>query len=264
MTKPNETYRRLRDQLTDREQEILDARLATSTPAFEHALGLERTSKAPAPSAKDRTTWLMAAARENFAKHQIVKTNPGRWLVRQPGSSTFWFEVVVLAGGSMIVHGDVQAVIFGHYCPSRDDAPDAIAWQTVHWMASCRRPDDHYFVEKADIGGTAHETIWTYDSDTFRQQIRELIAEVSEGEVDEDGTVDAHKRVRREALEAALERVSVTSVGTMQQDICDALDGDSERIPSGEVISSAMIYAHAALQCLARLLDAEENGVRCG
>jgi len=196
----------------------------------------------------------MEWARKNFAKHEITKSSEGRWLVRQPETSTFWFEVVVLAGGHLIVHGDIQAVIFGRY--SSGDAQ-----QTVNWMAQRERPDDSYFVEKAKIGGTSHETIWSSDDEVLREEIQELIREVSQDEIDDVGDVDCRCKERREALEEALGAVGYVSLEQTQTAICDAFDGDWERIPTGQRISANMVYAHAALQCLARLLDAPSKQV---
>jgi hypothetical protein len=251
MTRLDDHYQKLRAQLTGREREILDARFAAAKPA----LGLGLTSKIPVRSTKDRVTAYMAMARENFEKHQIVKTGQGRWLVRRPGTNVFWFEVVILAGSSMLVHGDVQAVMFGRYHPSEVDSADDIAWQMVHWMASRERPDDHYFVEKAGLGGTADETIWTRDEDTLRQEILELIDETMRAGGENDSfDSDCHYAEVTSSLTEALDSVGSASHEEVQRAVYEAMDGDGERVPKGRRISSAMVYAHAALQCLARLL----------
>jgi hypothetical protein len=197
----------------------------------------------------------MVVARESFARHSIVKRSEGRWLLREPGTSVFWFEVVVLAGGSMIVHGDIQAVVFGHYSARRDATPDDTAWQMVHWMASRKRPDDHYFIEKAGIGGTADETIWAPDDDVLRAEIVELIAAARESEAAAEPDTDL-----RDALEDALGNVGSLTHEQVQHAVYEALDGDAESVPQGRRVSAAMIYAHAALQRLAELLDAEDVG----
>lgn len=211
-------------QLTDREREVLAERF----PA-KGTLGKE-----------------MQFAREAFVKHTIAKQSEGRWLLRQPGASHFWIEVVVLAGGHLLVHGDIQAVIFGHYHAHKDATPEAVARQTVYWMAQRLYPDDGYFIEKASIGGTADETIWTYDEGVLRTEIEALIRE----------SADAHPDTLQ-GLQDALDSVGADSLEETQRMVCEALDGDSESIPRGRRISSAMIYAHAALRKLASLLDAE-------
>jgi hypothetical protein len=217
------------DRLTDREREVLVERFLLTSATPEGRVGRE-----------------MAQAREAFAKHAIVKQSEGRWLLRQPDTSHFWFEAVVLAGGHLLVHGDIQAVMFGHYHASKYETPEAAARETVCWMAHRRYPDDSYFVEKARIGGTADETIWTHDDDVLRAEIAELIQEFA----------DAHPDTL-EGLQAALDSVGVDSLEETQRTVCEAFDGDTESIPYGRRISSAMVYAHAALQRLASLLDAQ-------
>jgi len=217
--------KKMQDSLTDREREILAARF-------------------PAKPV-DRLTTEMKQAREAFAKHAISKQSEGRWLLRQPDTSTFWFEVVVLAGGHLLVHGDIQAVVFGHYHAHKDATPADAARQMVFWMAQRSYPDDGYFIEKASIGGTADETIWTYDEDVLRTEIEALVREAA----------DAHPDTLQ-GLQDALDSVGVDSLEETQHMVWEALDGDTESIPHGRRISSAMIYAHAALQRLASLLDA--------
>lgn len=253
-----DAYKKMLEQLTDREREVLDARFAGGAPLS--LSGDLLPAKPPEPK-PDRIAIEMAHARKSFAKHEIVKGSEGRWLLKQPGTNNFWFEVVVLAGGCLLVHGDIQAVIFGRYHAHENDTPTRAARQMVLWMGTRKRPDDSYFVEKAGLGGTADETIWTYDEDTLREQIKELIKEVSDGEVDEDGEVDSHKRERREELEDVLARVGDVSLEEIQREVYDALEGDGESVPRGKIISSSMIYAHAALQRLTGLFDAaDENG----
>lgn len=210
---------------------------------------------------KDRVADYMKFARESFAKHQIAKASEDRWLVRQPGTSAFWFEVVSLAGGMMLVHGDIDAVLFGRYYPGENMTEEQAAIEKIHWMASRTRPDDCYFVEKAKIGtGSGSDGIlFTKDEDVFREEIRDLIKQESEGEVDEDGEVDSRKRERREALEDALHSVGSSTHEEVQRAIYDALEGDAESVPEGKIVSSTMVHIHAALQRLAELLISVES-----
>lgn len=212
-------------------------------------------------SKKDRVADYMKWSRESFAKHQIVKASEDRWLVRQPGTSAFWFEVVSLAGGMMLVHGDIDAVLFGRYYPSKDATEAQAAIEKIHWMASRTRPDDCYFLEKAKIGtGSGSDGIlFTKDEDVFREEIRDLIKQESEGEVDEDGEVDSRKRKRREALEDALHSVGSSTHEEVQRAIYDALEGDAESVPEGRIVSCTMVHVHAALQRLSELLNAVES-----
>jgi hypothetical protein len=122
-------------------------------------------------------------------------------------------------------------------------------------MASRKRPDDHYFIEKAGIGGTADETIWAPDDDVLRAEIVELIAAARESEAAAEPDTDL-----RDALEDALGNVGSLTHEQVQHAVYEALDGDAESVPQGRRVSAAMIYAHAALQRLAELLDAEDVG----
>ena len=248
-----DAYKKMLEQLTDKEREVLGKRFpATGLPETLPATGLPE----PEPEV-DRIAVEMVHARKSFEKHEIVKWSEGRWLLKQPGTSTFWFEVVVLAGGYLLVHGDIQAVMFGCYHANENNLPTTTARQMVLWMGTRKRPDDGYFIEKAGIGGTADETIWTYDEDTLREEIADLIKEVSDGEVDEDDEVDSRKHDRREELEEILTRVGDVSLEEIQSQVYDALEGDAESIPRGKLLSSSMVYAHAALQRLTKLLEAE-------
>jgi len=198
----------------------------------------------------------MARARSELADHQIVRSSPGRWLVKKkPQSSIFWYEVVVLEGGHLLVHGDIQAVIFGRFHGSDKGTQEENFYDCVAWMASRKTPDDHYFVEKATIGGTNGHTIWEKSEEVLREEIQALIQETCRDEVDEDGHVDSKVKERREDLEAALENVGTISHEDVQVAIYEALDSDSEGVPEGRQISSDMIYAHAALQRLLTLLN---------
>jgi hypothetical protein len=218
--------------------------------------------------ALDRVAVQAAQARKDFRNHQIVKESLGRWLVQQPDNCAFWFECVVLEGGYLLVHGDIQAVLFGIYSAHRDTPKDIAALQTLYWMAQRTRPDDHYFVEKAQRG-TSRDTIWTYDEAVLRDEIRDLIREAHETEAEtenksigrkfetRDGFPSNKPAVRSEELEYILENVgSDTTLEETQRAIYELFDGDCESVPQGKIVSAAMIHAHAALQRLAELLDA--------
>ena len=208
----------------------------------------------PTRTTKQRVTDQMKHARNSFAKHRITESSHGRWLVKQPGTSTFGFEVVVLAGGKLLIHGDINAVIFAHFHPNQHDSAEDNASACVHWMASRKRPDDHYFIEKAKIGSDSDDTVWTRDDDTLREETQDLIKQESEGEVDEDGAVDSKKRDRREALEHALNMIGSSTHEEVQREVYEALDCDGESVPQGKIVSTTMVYAHAALQRLDVLL----------
>ena len=200
----------------------------------------------------------MDRARTELSEHKISKSSTGRWLVKRPGTGVFWYEVVVLEGGHLLVHGDIEVVLFGTYHPAEGQSPDQAAINCVKWMASRKRPDDHYFIEKASIGTGADSRIWTPDDDVLSEEIEALLQYPREMEKDDEGEIDTVYQKRREDLEEALESVGSSSLEEVQRMVYDALDGDSESVPRGRRISTAMIYAHAALQRLAILLDEPE------
>lgn len=97
-----------------------------------------------------RAERLTAIATENAKHLQLVDVeeigNLGRYYLRPSlcGGYT-WAEVVVLRGGSLLVHGDCDTVVFSSfYKPSHPR-------QVVDWMAT----DNYgYAEEKASIGGS--------------------------------------------------------------------------------------------------------------
>lgn len=195
-------------------------------------------------SSEKRLLDLMDRARKAYANHRIVKEETGRWLLGGPTGSGYWFEVVVLAGGRLLFHGDTSPVIFARYHPSETLSPDLLAVETVGWMASRSRPDDRYFLEKAKIGTEAEELIFREDEEALREEISQLIQEEKEA---------GHLSVAKD-LSRVREMVESDNFSEVQREIYDLL-GDAERIPRGQVVSSGMVYAHAGLQRLFSLLQ---------
>lgn len=71
----------------------------------------------------------MQKAAAMFAGHEIVSSSVdgiyGRWDLRAPGTSNDAAEIVELAGGHIVVHGDIDALLIGpHRCHQK--AGDAI------------------------------------------------------------------------------------------------------------------------------------------
>jgi len=214
---------------------------------------------------EEKLRGLILQSKEDFSNHVITKSGHGRWLMMDPKSTNFWVEVVILEGGHLLVHGDIQAVIFGRYMwkssglgtePSQEEQINCI-----RWMAKRERPDDSYFVQKATIGGTAKSTIWDDDDDVFREEIEQLIQEArAEEEQDESDSVSKERECRIEALEEALSSIGCTPKEEIQTELYNgAFDYDSEGIPEGLMISNAMIHAHAALRQLLHLIETQSQ-----
>jgi len=76
------------------------------------------------------------------ARFQRIRTQPpdffGRW------DSAYWFEVVMLQNGRLLVHGDFEMVMFAqHHCSNLNGA--------VNWLGQSGLGDP-YVYEKANMG----------------------------------------------------------------------------------------------------------------
>lgn len=205
----------------------------------------------------DRIAADMERAKENFTHHVIRKESEGRWLLSRPGSQGYWFETVVLAGGYLLVHGDIQAILFGGYHSDNINVPESNLG-CIRWMAKRSRPDDPYFLEKAKLGTGTDALLWEEDDDVLREEIEDLIQETKASDV-EYPREDTPRVL--EALEEALGEIGGDSThAEIQKAIYEAID-DGERVPRGRKITMSMVFAHAALQKLYSLL-LEREGLR--
>lgn len=205
----------------------------------------------------------MERARASFEHHRIVRETPDRWLVKSEKGSAYWFEVVILAGGKMLFHGDTDPILFAYYRPPEglSEADRAVA--TVRWMASRARPDDRYFVEKAKIGTGSDDLIWSENVAVFRDEMGDLIDEELNraNDEDEDDFNRKEARDRAQSLQDLRDHLDQNDLKATQEEIYDLL-GDSERIPDGRVVTPGMIFAHAGLQKLLSLLEARRVSER--
>lgn len=185
-----------------------------------------------------------------YAEHQIVRETENSWLLKKPGTNEDWAEVVSLAAGTLLVHGDHDPVMFGNMTDCR--RPENV----VHWMAR-ERPDDEYFVQKARrvLGHNADELIWDQTIERFREELEEMVAEAR--------SADPGDSTWRETLEEVLEDANDSSddedIRRLQDDITSCPRFDSEWMPTGRVISSRMIHAWAIIRRLSTLLKAREQ-----
>jgi len=68
-------------------------------------------------SVQDHHEHMFELATAAFAEHRIVKNegplpDPNRWHIRREGTSMYWVEIVHLFGGRLLVHGDIQEVLW--------------------------------------------------------------------------------------------------------------------------------------------------------
>lgn len=233
---------------------------------------------------------LATLARDAFAKHEIRERSEGRWLLfaRRPSGGWdghYWTEVISLAGGRVLAHGDIETVVFAGY--SGEGGVEG----PVRWIGKTTRGDFRYLGTKAAIG-TGPEGIETTDVDVCagmlgawaRERFADFVAErfgdpwfaFDDGE-EEDGLriFDVLRWVC--ALTDALELAEDGKIPDVARvvDAFDMLDGgdpvESVRIAlyeSGEeegefvfllgaVVDARVFYAHAACVRLVELLDAE-------
>lgn len=196
---------------------------------------------------------LKRCAREAFEKHELVREiGASRWSLRrrmEDGrfSYVYWVEIVVLEGGKLLVHGDIEAVIFASY--SGEGAPERV----VRWMGD--HPDfDYYVHQKASIG-TGHKIVDALDDAAAADDILEEIAEDKERS-EACGLASENT----ETLEEGLERLTRWSepVEMVRNWLYDNLkDPDTEWLARvGRVIDARVYFAHAAVRRLCEIWDA--------
>jgi hypothetical protein len=233
----------------------------------------------PGLSPQEYSRRLHEQAKAAFTHHAIRERSPGRWLIAQPDEahpghwkSCYWTEVITLRGGSLLVQGDIDFVIFSHYGDSTD--PEKI----LRWMGRC---DDFgcYVHQKATIG-TGRALIDTKESDVLDYQLHKLIEE-REKELERGLSDDLEGDERTEALRLAVEDddrraayqdaidnlqwtgaeetlrgLHETTIGHNGREAlfdCEELSG------LGTVTTARVYFAYAALQRLCDLLDAEKT-----
>jgi hypothetical protein len=182
--------------------------------------------------------WSMSAL---LVEHQLQAESywPGgaRWVVGKPGTSVLRFEVIAGICGSLIVHGDIDIVRFGHYSDRRD------AWSRLQWMAFCTDVD-YYVAQKASIGMGRVSDSMIYDEDVARAELlRDLKEAQSEGP-------PALAKVLEEALEHYTE-----DEHELRNFLASAGNWDLWEREYGRCLSPSVILAHLALNKTACLLQ---------
>lgn len=103
----------------------------------------------------------MQKAAAMFAEHTIASSSVdgiyGRWDLRKPGTSNNAAEIVELAGGHIIVHGDIDALVIGpHRC--HEKAGDAV-------MRAARDVDEDGAVHGRVLSGMSVSRDFVFDLD---------------------------------------------------------------------------------------------------
>jgi hypothetical protein len=199
----------------------------------------------------------MANAAKAYENHQIKIERPcgTRWslLEQEPGGAwrgNLWCEIIVLAGGSVLVHGDFEPCIFSGF--SGGSPREHIAWIGGHGDVS-------YPASKASLGLGGREYVEEIDGGVLCASLRE-IAEDWQNQRGEEIPEDA-----QEEIDGACDQIetSLNHQYEFQKLIMDLIDAeviDSEQASSlGVVTTRRVIMAHAALRRLHALLREREK-----
>jgi hypothetical protein len=227
-------------------------------------------------------------ARKSFEHHVIRSRDDRSWVCQRPYTdekggwdSTFWFEAIVLAGGELYVHGDIDGMHFAHY--GKHETKEEV----LRWMGETRDLG-YYVAQKARIGmgsvanqcvESVDEGVWLDDAlqhveERARQRAWDAPSDdedVEASEDDEDEVVVVNgKRTNVEDLPVS-EEVRALIRDVLSSGFEDALNADKHKSAEcyeagafewGQVPSYRLIFAHEALRCLVRLLDAEKAMAR--
>jgi len=192
-------------------------------------------------------------AAQVFQNHVIRSHSDGRWVLQSKHAdggweNAFWVEVVALRRGSVLVHGDIDHIIFGQYRDSED--PEAC----VRWMGRRNSVDD-YVLEKARIGmGSPHDVI-SHSAEVWLHHAKRW---AQEEYVDHAGGVP-------EWLSEAISELE-EPCGMNFRDVLETVSEDSDAVEMeahtwGEIPSSRLVYCHEALRRLVALLDQERDQI---
>lgn len=115
----------------------------------------------------ERALRLQKQYRGSMANHVILSRvimneRQASFTIGRPRESSYTAEIVVLCWGHLLVHGDIDAVIFG-VCSGYE------SWRDVlEWMA---RADYGYAEEKASIGSTCSAMARCFDDEVALSKI---------------------------------------------------------------------------------------------
>lgn len=168
---------------------------------------------------------------EAFAKHALEDVSkPGCWQIGRPGDSMYWAEIVEVARGRLVVHGDIAMVVFQGSYRGR---------QLMEWAAASHLG----YLSGKIVAGPVH----TYDRDVAIGDLRARLAEIG----DPNKGVELEEAIR--ALRNGEDIPDVTR--EIYTQLPESIDWLSD---IGKVIDPAVYYAHGALMRLAALLPGEE------
>lgn len=195
-------------------------------------------------SEADYTEHWQKVAREVFADHVITDTGERSWYVSNPKNKAYWFEIVALRGGYLLVNGDIGALLFGTY----RDSVEPLA--LVRWIGNSSLS---YAKSKAAIGFGSKTLLEQVHKDVWMDDVLCHI-ESEHGEI--DTAVDplpCDEWLRDLICDVAINgdpETAIRDAGTDAQENYDHVEGWNW----GIVPSVRMVYAHEAVRKLVQLL----------
>lgn len=165
---------------------------------------------------------------------EVSKRGDDRYYVSNPKGTFLWAEVIVLAGGGLLVHGDCETVLFG--CHSK--APLSL-------MGG--RPTDSYVLEKAQIG--TGKSFLEFDIDSARKEIDALRPDLVESKVLSGLSPEEAALFVEDVIDEFLMNSEDGQYALGIRDLCDHFDGFDENFHGlGMVMDHHLFYAHAAVR----------------
>lgn len=131
---------------------------------------------------KQQEEELKEMALRAFSNHEITHKGLDRWRCRNPEKSEHWFEVAILANGTLIVHGDISTAVFGRFSGAE--------YKLLDWVAGMH-DSLGYAREKISIGMGA-PLGEEYDPEAARHDLKAL-AQVCAEEYEEDGEYELER-----------------------------------------------------------------------
>lgn len=167
--------------------------------------------------------------RHAITSRQIVSPEQALFTLRRPDTNNFCVQVCCLQWGTLMVHGDVETVLFSQ-CSYK-------TWEAkLGWM---RGRNYDYAQEKVYIGTGCREMAYEFDPDVAQAQIL---------------------RWRRDkSIDADTAREAQRLVGNGEHHEARAVVGAADfELDLGSCVNSRVILALAVVTKLCELLDAEE------
>ena len=205
-----------------------------------------------------KTTALVEAARRAYEKHEIRDRGDRWWHIarRYPdGDRSFDSSYVtdIFCGrlGEVYVGGDISSMVFAYN--------NANPISRLHWIGDCNDLE-YYVAQKASIGmgRDLQNAVWDYDSELAATQLHEHYQQLLDA--GRSATPPAMKDLKDILLELGLELPQERAVELTHELDWTIMEGLG---PLGEVVSTRLVYAWAAIRRLCEVLGAVTRGSLC-